>query len=91
MTRRYCGRVGGAVEYDDEKRCPECGSAPGFHRAMPSDQCGAWVGCEVTAHKDYWGETKQERGHLCVLKPGHEGDHTFLQPGEEACRKEDHA
>jgi hypothetical protein len=44
----------------------------------------------VAARLDFWGETKHSHGHLCVLKPGHEGDHTFLRLGEEACSDKNH-
>ena len=44
MTRRYCGRIGGAVT-SESGRCPECGAPFTAHHALPDDVCGTWTRC----------------------------------------------
>lgn len=72
MTRRYCGRVGGVVRYQDGARCPECGSPS--HMAVGDEMCGAFAECPASSK---WTQPGDElgHGHMCALRPGHAGDH----------------
>jgi len=73
MTRRYCGRIGGAVT-SESGRCPECGAPFTAHHALPDDVCGTWTRCTRDC------EMQHAHGHLCALHlcalaPGHAGPH----------------
>ena len=73
MTRRYCGRIGGAVT-SESGRCPECGAPIVSHRTLPADVCGTWTRCTRDCGAED-GSTPHVHGHLCGLAPGHSGEH----------------
>ena len=73
MTRRYCGRIGGAVT-SESGRCPECGAPIVSHRTLPADVCGTWTRCTRDCGAED-GSTPHVHGHLCALAPGHSGEH----------------
>ena len=62
--RRYCWRVGIAVELDDLEKCPECGTTGIMHRVLEDqDKCGCFAA--IT----------DANGGPCILPIGHDGPH----------------
>lgn len=62
--RRYCGRVGVALELDDDETCDECGFPGSAHSPIPvQTECGCYAA--VT----------DSNGGPCILPIDHDGPH----------------
>jgi hypothetical protein len=68
--RRYCWRVGVALELDDNDTCDECGLTGALHQVLPDQtKCG------------FYAAITDSHGGPCMLEIGHEGKHV---PAPEA-------
>lgn len=64
MLRRYCWRVGCAVEMDRGEKCPECGGT--IHEPLQDQSwCGAFM-----------PDADERGGRMCKLPVGHDGPHS---------------